>query len=770
MIQLITYIFSKAIASKRLLLLPTNEKHQQEMTCRIQSRMIVLLVVCSAFFSTDMAAQKTKQPVDYVDNFIGVRDQNTSAVLGPQLPNGVINPSPHTAPGKVNYDMDCYIMGQPVRGFGQLHVSGTGWGKYGQVFLSPQLGLAVGETAHDSPKENEVATPFQYSTTLTRYGIKADVSPSVHSAIYRFTFPKSDSAHILLDVSHNITDIATTMKRPDNGFINGELSFTSGRGDELKGYGTYRGGFSDGDYKVFFCVRFSRTPLKKGTWLNGKTAAENLTQTSGKMNDRMGGYVQYNTKEGEEIYVKLAVSFLSIEQAASWLDKEIPEWDFNKVVQKARQDWNTELGKIKVEGGGEKDKRIFYTASYHSSVMPRDKTGDAVGFAKEEPVWDDHLAVWDTWRTLYPLKVLTNPAMVSGTINSFLARYKKNGKVKDAYVALNDMNAEQGGNNIDNIIADAYVKGVKGVNWKEAYALIKHQADKERNGTSYGKPDSSRMYKELGWIPAGKMSNSVTLEYAYNDFCAAQLAKGLGRKDDYQQYLKRSSGWMALWNPDAESDGYKGFIVPKRLGGDFIPIDLKKSWGSWKDYFYEGNSWTYSYFVPHQFEKLVELTGGKEAFAKKLQHAFENNLIDYGNEPAFLAVHAFHYAGRSDLASYYVRRLLKERFTENGSMENDDSGAMSSWYLFSAMGFFPNAGQDIYYLTGTAFPAVTITMGNGKKLHIRAKNAGEKNIYIRSCKINGKAWTKPWFRHRDIAAGGTIEFVMGEKPDHRVFE
>jgi predicted alpha-1,2-mannosidase len=722
-----------------------------------------LISVAFAAWHQPVCAQQ-KQPVDYVDNFIGVRDANTSCVLGPQLPNASINPSPHTAPGRVNYDMDCYIMGQPVRGFGQLHVSGTGWGKYGQVFLSPQVGLAVGETDHDSPKADETAKPYEYGVSLTRYGIQAAVTPAAHSAIYRFTFPKTDSASILLDVSHNITDIASAMKRANNGFIKGEIAFSNQQGTELKGYGTYNGGFSDGDYNVYFCMRISKAPKQRGTWINGKITSGSVSKKAEILNERIGAYVQYNTAEGEEIYVKLAVSFLSTDQATQWLDAEILAWNYTAVKEAAKKTWNKELSKITVDGGSEKDRRIFYTAAYHASVMPRNKTGDAVGFSKGEPVWDDHLAVWDTWRTLYPLKVLTNPGMVSGTINSFIARWKKSGKVKDAYVALNDMGMEQGGNNIDNIIADAYVKGVQGINWKEAYQLIKHQADNERNGISYGKRDSSRLYKELGWIPAGKMSNSVTLEYAYNDFCAAQMAERLGTKAEAKKYRERSYQWTALWNPDAESDGFKGFIVPKRLGGEFVPIDLKKNWGSWRDYFYEGSSWTYSYFVPHQFEKLVELSGGKEAFAKKLQYAFEHKLIDYGNEPAFLAVHAFHYAGRSDLASYYVRKLLRENFTETGSKENDDSGAMSSWYLFSAIGFFPNAGQNIYYLTGAAFPSVTLTLGNGKKLMITAKGASDKNIYIQSCKINGKAWRKAWFTHDEIKNGGTIEFVMDEKP------
>jgi len=735
---------------------------QQQIFKGITKQLPGLFFLCC--FCISSFGQTNKQPVDYVDNFIGVRDKNSSCVLGPQLPNASINPSPHTAPGNVNYDMDCYIMGQPIRGFGQLHVSGTGWGKYGQIFLSPQVGLAVGETEHDSPKENETATPFQYAVTLSRYGIKTGVTPAAHSAIYRFSFPKTDSAHILLDVSHNITDIATAMRGKFAKFIEGKVDFTDKKKTELKGYGNYTGGFSDGAYKVYFCVRLSKVPASTGTWLNGKISPGQSTQQSGQDNDRIGAYVQYNTKDQEAIYLKVAVSLKSIEQATAWLNEEIPGWDYNNIKATAKKIWSNELNKIKVEGGTEKEKRIFYSASYHASVMPRNRTNDANGFGRNVPVWDDHLAVWDTWRTLYPLKVLTNPSMVSGTINSFIARFQQHNKVKDAFVALNDMSAEQGGNDIDNIIADAFVKGVKGVDWKAAYKVLRVHADNERNGISYGKPDSSKMYKELGWIPAGKMSSSVSLEYCYNDFCAAQMAQKLGTEAEYARYLQRSRQWFSLWNPDAESDGFKGFIVPRKLGGEYVSIDLKKNWGSWRDYFYEGNSWTYSYFVPHQFDTLVQISGGKEAFAKKLQYAFKNNLIDYGNEPAFLAVQSFHYADRSDLASYYVRKLMKERFTEEGYMENDDSGAMSSWFIFSSMGFFPNAGQNIYYLTGASFPAVTLTLGNGKLLKVTARNANEKNIYIQSCKVNGKPWNKFWFTHQDIVNGGTIEMVMGDQP------
>lgn len=720
----------------------------------------LLLFISFMGFQYSFAQQSKKQPVDYVDNFIGVRDKNSSCILGPQLPNGSISPSPQTAPGNVNGDMDCYVMGQPIRGFGQLHVSGTGWGKYGQVFISPQVGLAVGEAEHDSPKADEVAKPYEYSVLLSRYGIKTDFTPSIHSAMYRFTFPKSSDAHLLIDVSHNISNIATIL----NGkFLDGSIAFTDINSTELKGYGNYNGGFANvRPYKIFFCIRLSKSPASVGTWINDKTNKGKDSEKSIAVNDRIGAYVQYNTNQKEDIYLKVAVSLKSIHQATAWLDTEIPDWNYEKLKLKAKSIWGNELGKVVVSGGTEKDKQIFYTALYHTSIMPRNRKNDIQGFDKSEAMWDDHLAVWDTWRTLYPLKVLTNPDMVSETINSFIARLKNNGFVKDAFVAGNDMLTEQGGNNIDNIIADAYIKGIKGVDWKEAYKVMKHQADNERNGI--GKNNDDKLYKELGWIPSGKMNCSVTLEYAYNDFCASQMAKTLGTEADYEKYLNRSKQWINLWNPEAQSDGYKGFITPKNLKGDFVDIDIKKDWGSWKDYFYEANSWTYSYFVPHQFDKLVELSGGKEMFAKKLEHAFENNLIDYGNEPAFLAVHSFHYADRSDLASFYIRHLMKERFTLDGYGGNDDSGAMSSWYVFSSLGFFPNAGQDIYYLTGGSFPKATITLGNGKKLTITSKNASDKNIYIQSCKINGKTWKKFWFNHKEIENGGTIEFVMGEKP------
>ncbi|MBS1660353.1 MAG: GH92 family glycosyl hydrolase [Bacteroidetes bacterium] len=701
-----------------------------------------------------------KEPVDYVDNFIGVLDGRdaSNCVVGPQLPFGSVNPSPQT----INGGNDGYSPDEPIRGFGQLHVSGTGWGTNGQVFLSPQIGLTVGETSHDSPKSDELATPYEYAVTLQRYAITTRLTPARHSVIYQFTFPKSDSAHILLDITHNLPmDI-----RP---VIGGEVSQGSVATDpqgNITGYGVYRGGFGGGTYPIYFAAAVSKRPAGTGTWLNGVVSMGTGSESLRQKNDRVGAILRFSTTEKETVYLKIAVSYKSIEQAKTWLAAEIKEFDYDAVKERARSEWNTLLRKIEVDGGTEKDKTLFYTALYHAHLMPRDRTNDHKDFGKNVPVWDDHFAVWDTWRTAYPLHILLTPDMVSSTVNSFIARFKKYGVVRDAFVNGVDMNNEQGGNNIDNIIADAYGKRLPGVDWRSAYRIMKYDADSQRLGSfAWRKEDSAlNTYKTKGWIPAGIMNCSMTLEYSYNDFCAALMARDLGKGNDYRDYLDRSRQWTNLWNKDAVSDGFKGFIAPRGLDGGFIATDLKKYPGSWKNYFYEGSSWTYSWFMPHDFPRLVELDGGPEAFLRKLDYGFANNLIDYGNEPAFLAVQGFHYAGRPDRSSYWVRKLMRERFTEKGVPGNDDSGAMSAWYIFSAMGFFPNAGQDIYYLTGPLFKKVVLHMGNGHTLTLEAPDASDKDIYVRSVSINGQKITGSIIHYTDIEKGGVIKFEMSETP------
>jgi len=725
--------------------------------------LVLLLLILSV--SVDVFGQLVTNPVDYIDVRVGVTGNTGACVIGPQLPYGSINPSPQTPNG----GHDGYDPTQPIRGFGQLHASGTGWGKYGMIFLSPQIGLAVGETTHDSPKSNEVTFPYEYGVTLTKYNIRTEVTPSYHSALYKFTFPVTSDGNLLLDISHNIPqDISGIVP---SRIVDVKVNIDT-LNNTIRGYGTYYGGFGPGNYTVYFFARMDKKPVLYGTWKNGviqpKDTVENLTT----LNDRIGAYLKYSTTANEVVKMKIAVSFKSVAQAQKWVDTEIPDWDYDALRAKGKDAWNKEMSKILIEEPNYNRKIMFYSALYHTMVEPRDRTNDMVGFPVDAPVWDDYYAGWDIWRTAFPLMTLINQDKVKGNVNSFVERLKVNKRVMDTYIAGNDMLAEQGGNDVDNIIADAYVKGVSGVDWEAAYNVLKNNADNERLGFQSLNPNPLSVvtdtvqasYKKRGWIPAGTMSSSKSLEYSYNDFCVAQVAKGLGKTADYNTYYNRSLKWENLWNPNATSYGFKGFIVPKNTDGSFVDIDLTYYWGSWHEYFYEGTAWDYSCFIPHQFDKMVYLSGGPEMYAHRLDSAFQKSLINYGNEPSFLSPSTFNYAKRQDLMSYWVRKVMSTFNATTGYPGNEDGGAMSSWYIFSALGFFPNAGQDIYYINGPLYAKSVITLANDKTITIEAENAGIIYPYVQSCTINGVSWNKTWFRHSDIKNGATIHFVMGQKP------
>jgi predicted alpha-1,2-mannosidase len=468
--------------------------------------------------------------------------------------------------------------------------------------------------------------------------------------------------------------------------------------------------------------------------------------------------------------MKVAISFSSFSNAEKYLQNEIACWDIEIVKKAGMAVWEKKLGAIKIESPSDIQKKIFYTAMYHTMVQPRDRTGDNPKWKNNQPYWDDNFAIWDTWRSAFPLFILIDPKMVRDNISCFIDRLKHNGKVRDGFVAGVDMEDEQGGNDVDNVITEAIIKGVEGIDEKQAYQLLKNNADNERKGLiSYNSHNpvfasNNAKYKEQGWIPECINSTSNTLEYAYNDYCVAQIAKKLGHTADYKKYIKRSNGWTNLWNPNLESDGYKGFIDGRKADGSFMGQDAKL-WGkSWQNIFGEGTSWTYSYFVPHDINQLMKLMGGKKIFAARLEYAMENKLIDYGNEPSFLALRMFNHAGRPDLTSKWVHWIMQHNYDTTGVTGNDDTGAMSSWYVFSALGFFPNAGQDDYYINAPLYKKSVITLGNGKKLTINAKNFSDKNTYIKSCRINGKGWNSSIFRHKDIAQGGTIEIELAAQP------
>lgn len=682
--------------------------------------------------ATPVCAQSVA-PADEVNMFMGVRG-GSNCVIGPQLPHGSVNPAPQTPNGGQNgYDEN-----DVIRGFGQLHVSGIGWSRYGQLLLSPQVGFSAKENGHDSPKSEEVATPYYYKVKLARYDITTELTPARHAVAYRFSFPDKKDKNLLLDMRHSIPQHIVPIVK--GRFLGGHLEYDAQQ-QLLKGWGEYAGGFgNEAPYKVFFALRTDDSDAKvtisdKGT--KELFARLQLTQ--------------------RVVNVGIGVSLRSVKDAEKYLWLELGHQTFEEVREDACNQWNTMLGTIQVKGGTAAERQMFYTALYHSLVMPRDRTADNPHWQSKEPHIDDHYCIWDTWRTCYPLLTLINESFVAKTVRSFIDRLEHDGKCTPTFTASMEWDSKQGGDDVDNVIADAILKNVKGFDRQKAYEVMRHNAQSARDTA----------YLRYGWVPGEHqmMSCSYTMEYAYNDDCCARIARLMGDEETARRMELRSTQWTQMFNPNLESHGFHGFIAPRHADGRWIDIDPAHVYGSWVDYFYEGNSWCYTLFVPAQTDRLISLCGGKQEMVRRLQYGFDHKLIDLSNEPGFLTPFLFTHCDRPDLTADYVARLRQAAFSlQGGYPDNEDSGAMGSWYVFTSIGLFPNAGQDFYYLLPPAFNEVTLTMESGKQIQVTTVKSSPAARYISKVMLNGKELNRLWVRHEEIAQGATITYYLSEQP------
>jgi predicted alpha-1,2-mannosidase len=684
-------------------------------------------------------------PLESVDLMIGVRGDG-SCIPGPCVPNGSIHPSPDTLKaGNGGYAKG--ETGGGVVGFSQLHAQGSGGVKsYGNFLVSPQVGLAIEEAGHVSAVEGETARGEMYSARLAKYGIDCAVVPAAHSALYKFVFPKSEEACVSVDVSRKLDkaiaiDAASVKVYAATGWVTGG--------------GHFGGNWNPAPYELYFAAQASKVPAAAGTWV-GASVQKGVMAAEAKK-ERLGAYLQWRTEAGETIYFKIAVSFVSVEQAQAYLDREIPAWDFDAVRTAAATAWDDKLGLITIEGAPVEEQKKFYTALYHTMVQPRDRTGDNPNWKSDAPFFDDYYTLWDSWRTLFPLMAIIRPELVRDNVNAFMDRHDHDGMVATAFTQGKEMKTGQGGDEVDDVVADAYVKHIPGVDWEKAYAMLKADAEQART------PD----YREKGWVAAdGKhdydwrlKSGSSTLAFAYADFCTAQMAKGLGKMDDAAKYATRAGNWKNVWN-DALADGmFSGFPCSRMADGTFAKTEARKGYNT---DFYEGTCWIYSYFVPGDVEGMVAKMGGREKFVARLQYALQNDLIDFTNEPSFDTLWWFCAEGRPDLASPWIDKL-KSMYNLEGYPGDEDNGAMSSLYIFVTAGLYPIAGRDVYYLHGARVPKVVFQVGKGKTFTILGDGASAENMYVQSATLNGKPLERAWITHEEIMTGGTLEFVMGNK-------
>ena len=700
---------------------------------------------------------QAQDPVDLAEPLLGTEDGRGATFPGAAVPFGLVRLGPDTP---LPNNTTGYVPERPLDGFSHLHVSGTGGpGKYGNIFVTVQTGpLRLGD--YTSEKASETASPGYYAVDLERWGVRAELTSGGRAGVHRYTFPQADTARVLFDLARAVDVVEFAPGR----LVQGNVRVVGDR--EVEGYGAYKGGWGPPvPYRVYFSAR-SDTPSRSfGTW----TAGEAFPGARAAVGDSLGvgAYLTFETDDGQPVELAVGISLLSVEQArrnreAATGGSASATGGFDAVRTRAEETWAEHLGKIRVEGGTERERRLFYSALYNALLMPTDVTGENPNWTSSEPHYWDYFAIWDTYRAVHPLFTLILPERQRDLVRSLVDTYRHTGWLPECWTS-GVHGFVQGGSNGVVVLADAAVKGLGGIDYETAYEAAKKDADHPSpEPGEYGR--DSDEYLALGYSSTNKWCGaSRTLEYAFNDFAVAQLAAHLGHDADAARYRERSLNAFNLFMPDTK------FFWAKQPDGSwepgFAPGFQTERW--WEGpYFYEGQPWHYSTFVPHDIGGLMRRHGGAEAFVAHLDRLFDDGHYAHHNEPGLLSAYLYVYAGRPDKAAERVRHILATEYapTPDGFPGQDDAGAMSAWYVFSALGFYPNAGQDVYLIGSPLFPRATLDLGGGKTLEVVANNVSDADRYIQSATLGGEPLERAWFRHGEIAEGGALVFEMGPGP------
>ncbi|MBN1413529.1 MAG: GH92 family glycosyl hydrolase [Bacteroidales bacterium] len=717
----------------------------------------------------------------FINPFIGSAGEG-NVFVGASCPFGMAKPGPDCdMSSNSGYSADTAV---PLYGFSQVHVSGTGGGpKYGNIQIMP-FGGTFQSIHQESLRCMEKAQAGYYGVNLCKWNIKAELTCSPSVAFYRFVFSEPGNEGIKIDLGTFLGEESIPDAREAQQFVGSEIEIVSG--NEVRGYSRIRGGWNNGRaYTVHFTAVFSKEFSQCGTWNSEAIFPSVRIQTD--KGKKTGAFFLFDDMKEDTILVKIGISFISALKARDNISREVPHWDFQKLLSETQNRWEELVNRLEVNPeASKKMKTMFYTALYHTMLMPTDRTGENPLWVTDEPYYDDFYAIWDTYRTSHPLLTLISPSRQADMIRALLDIYKYDGYMPDARSG-NCNGRTQGGSNAEIMIADAFVKNMKGIDYGLALkamlkdATVPPGGNEEKEGRG-GLVDYNRLgYVSDNFVRAGNR----TLEYAYDDFCLAQVAKGLGRNGEYHRFMQQAENWKNLWRP-VEDHGSTGFIMPKNAAGQWIDsvqcdvlegqrnmvryTPLSQEWPNcvcwWCGFFYEGNSWEYSFFVPHDVPGLIQMSGGSEAFMKRLDTFFNNGYYNVGNEPSFLAPCLYHWIGRPDMSSKHIYEIVNMNSSNDrdGIPGNDDSGAMSSRLAFHMMGLFPNAGQPYYLITSPFFRQCTIHLENGKDFVILADRFSSKNTYIKSAKLNGIPFEQAWINHNTIVNGGKLVLEMDDKP------
>ena len=709
------------------------------------------------------AQAQAPDPVALADPFVG-STSGGATVPGASVPFGFVSLSPDTTHG----DTSGYDDWSPVVGFSATHVSGTGGNsKYGNFRVTPTIG-PVDPRNLAFARSGEHASPGYYGVTIGNNPaaqVQVDLTATRLAGLQRYTFPKGVPANILIDITSSV-QLGGNGPRATAAHVEVQADGST------CGWGSFTGGWNGTPVTLYVCAAFDHAPTAVGTWTaqQGQSA---VTPGPGALDggdqraniaNRLGAYASFDTATASTVEMKIAVSFISMARAHDNLS-EIPGWDFDAVRAQAQGQWAQALGKIEVSGGSDDQRKTFYSALYRTHTMPHDVSGENVWWQSTEPHYEDFYTLWDTFRTVNPLMTLIEPDRERGMLRSLIDTYAHTGWLPDARVGgANGLT--QGGSNGDVVVADAVVKHLGGFDEALAYEAIRKDATVDSPDPLTG-GRALKDYLALGYMPLTQTrSGTRTMEYAYDDFAVAEVAQALGHSDDAARFLAQSGGWTKIW------DDRLGCIHPRYADGSWLENydcaynypDGTTPW--WDAPFYEGNGLQYSTYVPQDVPGLMRKTGGPEGFTAWLDNLFDGGHYDQGNEPDVLAPYLYIYAGRPDRTAERVRTILSHNYHLNhaGLPGNDDSGTMSAWYVWSAMGLYPDAGQPLYFIGSPLFTRTTLRLEGGKTFTIVANGASDVNKYVLAARLNGKAIDRAWLTHKEIVDGGTLELDMGPAP------
>ncbi|KAF2276534.1 alpha-1,2-mannosidase-like protein, partial [Westerdykella ornata] len=686
-----------------------------------------------------------------------------------------------------------------IIGFSHMHDSGTGGSaSMGNFPIFPQAGCPRNDinACSYAQWDREVlrvqgsvhARPGYFDITLQSQ-IRAEMTVSNRTALYRFTFPDVPTTPNMTLAPHIVVDLQDLPHTMSGGNI---TVHDNGR---LTGGGTFSPSFGIGRYKSYFCADFSGAKLKdSGIFVNNSPSRNKSYQT---VRDAAGGWVQFEKPtSNNQILVRVGMSFISEAQACSNAEREIPDFDFNGTLQVAEKAWREKLSVIDIDSGSASEVllRAFWSGVYRTMISPQDYTGENPYWNSGEPYYDSFYCIWDSFRSIHPFLTLVDPHSQTLMVRSLLDIYKYLGKLPDCRMSF-CKGFTQGGSNADIVIADAYLKNISaGVDWKLAYEAVISDAEIEPLNWDVEGRGGLEAWKTIGYIPTrnydtlgvGTETRSIsrTVEYAYNDFVIALLARELGHQDDFKKYLGRSGNWKNMFKKDQRSEingidtGFVGFLQPRYANGSWGYQDpifcspLQEFTGCYLNpsgrETYEGPIWLYTFFVPGDMATLISTLGGKDRFVQRLDFLHESGLLYMGDEQAFLKVFLYHYAGRPGLSAKRIHTYIPSQFNDtiNGIPGNDDSGAMGSFEALAMMGIFPNAGQDVYFITPPFFKEVRIRNGQtGKTATIRNHDfqPGDRNVYVQRAVLDGKEYTRNWLQHKFFLEGGTLELYLGDR-------